>query len=158
MTIARCLYECLEIIPVDAHNTESAVSLLHRFFQEEGFSGDRSIIATNLDQMRGDDNHWAALASNKGHFVGIVTVTSMLYIEWGRLGEIGDLYVLPGARGNGIARRLVQAAIDWCRARGCSAVEVTTTPLGEAAHGLSNFYSRLGFAATGRTISLLRLD
>ena len=60
----------------------------------------------------------------------------MVYIEWGRLGEIGDLYVLPEARGNGIARRLVQAAIDWRRARGCSAVEATTTPLGEAAHGL----------------------
>jgi GNAT superfamily N-acetyltransferase len=89
--------------------------------------------------------------------VGIVTVTSVLYIEWG-LGEIGDLYVLPEARGNGIARRLVQAAIDWCRARGCSAVEVITTPMGEAAHGLSSFYARLGFAATGRTISLLRLD
>jgi len=158
MTIARSLYEDLEIIPVDAHNTEIAVSLLHRFFQEEGFSSDRSIIAANLDQMRRDDNHWAAVASNKGHIVGIVTVTSLLYIEWGRLGEIGDLYVLPEARGNGIARRLVQAAIAWCRAGGCSAVEVIMTPLGEAAHGLSNFYSRLGFAATGRTISLLRLD
>ena len=158
MTIARRLYEDLEIIPVDDHTTEIAVSLLHRFFQEDGFSGDRSIITANIERMRRDDNHWAALALNKGHFVGIVTVTSMLYIEWGRLGEIGDLYVLPEARGNGVARRLVQAAIDWCRARGCSAVEVITTPQGEAAHGLSNFYSRLGFAATGRTISLLRLD
>jgi GNAT superfamily N-acetyltransferase len=53
---------------------EIAVSLLHRVFQEEGFSGGPSIIAA------------------------------------------------------GIARRLVQAAIDWCRARGCSAVEVITTP------------------------------
>jgi GNAT superfamily N-acetyltransferase len=141
MPIARGLYEDLEIIPVDADNTEIAVSLLHSFFQEEGFSGDRAIITANLDRMRSDDNHWAALALIKGHFVGIVTVTSMLYIEWGRLGEIGDLYVLPEARGNGIARRLVQASIDWCRARGCSAVEVITTPLGEAAHGLSNFYS-----------------
>jgi GNAT superfamily N-acetyltransferase len=158
MTIARSLYEGLEIIPVDAHTMETAVSLLHGFFQEEGFPGGRSIIAANLDRMRRDDSHWAALALNKGHFVGIVTVTSMLYIEWGRLGEIGDLYVLPEARGNGIARCLVQAAIDWCRARGCSAVEVILTPVGEAAHGLSNFYSRLGFAATGRTISLLPLD
>jgi GNAT superfamily N-acetyltransferase len=124
MTIARSLYEDLEIIPVDARNTEIAVSLLHRYFQEEGFSGDRSIIAANLEWMRRDDNHWAALALYTGHFVGIVTVTSMLYIEWGRLGEIGDLYVLPEARGNGVARRLVQAAIAWCRARGCSAVEV----------------------------------
>jgi hypothetical protein len=88
MTIARTFYEGLEIVPVDAHTTETAVSLLHGFFQEEGFPGDRSIIAANLDRMRRDDNHWAALALNKGHFVGIVTVTSMLYIEWGRLGEI----------------------------------------------------------------------
>jgi aminoglycoside 6'-N-acetyltransferase I len=157
MTFADRHFENLEITPVDAHNTKIAVSLLHRFFQEEGFSGDRSIIAANLDRMRRDDNHWVAVALNKGHFVGIVTVTSMLYIEWGCLGEIGDLYVLPEARGNGIARRLVQAATDWCRGRGCSAVEVITTPLGEATHGLSNFYSRLGFAATGRTILLLPL-
>jgi hypothetical protein len=80
MAIARCLHEGLEIIPVGAHNTEMAVSLLHRFFQEEGFSGDRSIIAANLDRMRRDDNHWVAVALNKGHFVGIVTVTSTLYI------------------------------------------------------------------------------
>jgi hypothetical protein len=73
MTSARRLYEGLEIIPVDDHNTEIAVSLLHRFFQEEGFFGDRSIIATNLDRMRRDDNHWAAVALNNGHNVGIVT-------------------------------------------------------------------------------------
>jgi GNAT superfamily N-acetyltransferase len=158
MTVARSFYKDLEIIPVDARNTELAVSLLHRFFQEEGFPGDRAIIAANLELMRRDDNHWAALALSNGNFVGIVTVTSMLYIEWGRLGESGDLYVLPEARGTGVARRLVQAAIDWCRARGCGAVEVIMTPVGEAAHGLSNFYSRLGFVATERTISILRLD
>ena len=42
---------------------------------------------------------------------GIVTVTTMLYVEWGRLGEIGDLYVLPEFRMKGIARSLVEAAI-----------------------------------------------
>jgi hypothetical protein len=72
ITIARSLYEdlLLEIIPVDALNTEIAVSLLHRFFRKEGFSGDRSIIAANLEWMRRDDYHWAALALNKGHFCG----------------------------------------------------------------------------------------
>src|SRR4029077_10134323 len=78
MTIADRHFENLEITPVDAHNTEIAVSLLHRFFQEEGFSGDPSIIAANLDRMRRDDNHWVAVALNNRHIVGIVTVTSML--------------------------------------------------------------------------------
>ena len=112
MTIARSLYEGLEIIRVDAHNTEITVSLLHGFFQEEGFPGDRSIIAANLDRMRRDDNHWVAVALNKGHFVGIVTVTSMLYIEWGRLGEIGDLYLRRAATASPAAlskRRLIGA-------------------------------------------------
>jgi len=73
VTIARSLYEGLEIIPVDARNTAIAVSLLHRFFQEAGFSGDRSSIAANLDRMRRDDDHWVAVALNKRHIVGIVT-------------------------------------------------------------------------------------
>jgi GNAT superfamily N-acetyltransferase len=74
----------------------------------------------------------------------------MLYVEWGRLGEIGDLYVLPEHRGKGLARRLVERAKTWCRAQGCSAVSVTITPVGEQRHGLSELYSRLGFEQTGR--------
>jgi len=45
-----------------------------------------------------DPYHWIALAWRDGTTVGVVTVTTMLYVEWGRLGEIGDLYVLPKAR------------------------------------------------------------
>ena len=80
-----------------------------------------------------------------------MTVSSMLYIEWGRLGEIGDLYVLPERRRRGLARQLVAGGKDWCRARGCSAVSVTITPLGERRQRLSRFYRRLGFELTGRT-------
>jgi GNAT superfamily N-acetyltransferase len=46
----------------------------------------------------------------------------MLYVEWGRRGEIGDLYVLPEFRMKGIARALVEAAIHWCRSRRCSSL------------------------------------
>jgi GNAT superfamily N-acetyltransferase len=145
------------IIPVDDKRAESAVGLLHRFFQEEGFAGDRTAIAANLGVLRRDPHHWAAIAVVEGHAIGIVTVTTALYVEWGRLGEIGDLYVLPEARRRGIARALVRASLNWCRAQGCSAVAVTITAEGEAAHGLSRFYARFGFEPSGRTISVLRL-
>ena len=82
-------------------------------------------------------------------------MTTMLYIEWRRLGEIGDLYVLPPARGRGVAHALVDAALAWCRDRGCSAVSVTIAPPRQAE--LDRFYSRLGFEATGRTMVVRRL-
>jgi GNAT superfamily N-acetyltransferase len=82
----------------------------------------------------------------------------MLYVEWGRMAEIGDLYILPAFRRRGIARALIEAALGWSRNHGCSAVEVVITPDGEASHDLSGFYRRLGFAETGRTISLMHLD
>jgi ribosomal protein S18 acetylase RimI-like enzyme len=46
-----------------------------------------------------------------GKIAGVVTVTTMLYVEWGRLGEIGDLYVVPEFRMKGIARSLVEAGV-----------------------------------------------
>jgi GNAT superfamily N-acetyltransferase len=61
--------------------------------------------------MRNDPHHWVAGSSVNGKMVGIVTLTTMPYVEWGRLGEIGDLYVLPVFRMKGIARALIEAAI-----------------------------------------------
>ena len=147
------------VVPLDASLSPLAVQLLHRFFAEEGFSADGDGIAANLDALRRDPHHWAALALDAcAQPIGIVTVTTMLYVEWGRLAEIGDLYVLPTHRRLGAARAMVAAARRWCRSIGCSAISVTVTPDGQAAHGLSRFYAALGFVATGRTLSVLRLD
>jgi len=130
---------------------EAAIDLLSRFFREEGFATPSHRIAQNLDQMCADSTCWVAVAVEHGQLVGVVTVTTMLYVEWGRLGEIGDLYVVPEQRGRRVGRRLVHAAIGWCQGRGCSGVYVTLTPQGEARHHLSQFYGRLDFQPTGRT-------
>ncbi len=146
------------IVPVDGSQAAAASRLLARFFAEEGFNGDEATIASRFETLRRDPHHWAAVALDRdSQPIGVVTVTTMLYVEWGRMAEIGDLYVLPAHRGRGVARALVQAATAWSRSRGCSAVEVVMTPEGEAVHSLSQFYKTLGFAHTGRTISLMRL-
>jgi aminoglycoside 6'-N-acetyltransferase I len=142
---------------VDEASAPRAVELLHDFFKESGFPGDRASISRNLREMLTDPYHWAALIHEHGQAIGVVTVTTMLYVEWGRLGEIGDLYVLPAARRRGLAKRLVGAALDWCRAHGCSAVSVVVTENGEIRDGLGEFYKRLGFGATGRRIYTRRL-
>jgi GNAT superfamily N-acetyltransferase len=129
-----------------------ATALLSRFFAEEGFSRTPETIATNTRRLWADPHHWIALAWRDGTAVGVVTITTMLYVEWGRLGEIGDLYVLPEARRSGVGAALVDAAKAKCRALGCSAVSVTITPEGEARHSLSSFYRRRGFVGSGRRI------
>jgi len=141
----------LKIDPITDLNRNDAVELLWSFFQEEGFTTPREKLALNFGRMMADEACWAALAVEDGRAVGIVTVTTMLYAEWGRLGEIGDLYVLPHDRGRGVARGLVDEATAWCRKKGCSAVSVVVTPEGEARHRLSHFYRHLAFEATGRT-------
>lgn len=136
---------------VVTHETsQAAIKLLARFFGEEGFATPPSRIAENLERMLADPSCWCALAVEDSAAHAVITVSTVLYIEWGRLAEIGDLYVLPEHRRKGLARHLVERAKDWCRAQGCSAVSVTITPQGEQQHRLSEFYARLGFRLTGR--------
>jgi GNAT superfamily N-acetyltransferase len=137
---------------IDEAEIDIATALLSRFFAEEGFSGTPETIAVNTRRLWADPYHWVALAWRDGTPVGVVTVTTMLYVEWGRLGEIGDLYVAPEVRRGGVGAALVDAAKAKCSELGCSAVSVTITPEGEARHGLTSFYRRLGFVGSGRSI------
>lgn len=103
--------------------------------------------------MLADPFCWSALAVDGETVQAVITVSTVLYVEWGRLGEIGDLYVHPEHRRKGLARRLVEHAKAWCRTQGCSAV-----PAGERRHGLGQFYARLGFAQSGRMSASATLD
>ena len=146
------------ILAVDSASASSAIQLLVRFFAEEGFAGDQATIPARFEALRRGPHHWAALAFHENQPVGVVTVNTMLYVEWGRMAEIADLYVLPEQRHRGVARALIHAAIAWSRKHGCSAVEVVMTPQGESRHRLSRFYETLSFAQTGRSICLMHLD
>lgn len=108
-------------------------------------------------RMLADPRHWIGLAWIDGGAVGIVTVTTMLYIEWGRLGEIGDLYVIPAARRKGIASALIEAAKSKCGDLGCSAVSAVITREGDARYGLTTFYERFGFVQSSRRILMYKL-
>ena len=147
-----------EIQPVTDRTRDTAIGLLCRFFGEEDFDTPPSRIAENFDRMLADPFCWSALAIDGETAQAVITVSTVLYVEWGRLGEIGDLYVLSEHRLKGLARRLVEHAKAWCRTQGCSAVSVTITPAGERRHGLSQFYARLGFAQSGRMSVSATLD
>lgn len=138
-------------------DAEPAFALLARFYAEEGFDTPAGNLRRNLEAFLLDEGCWVALARRDGQAVGLATVSTARSTEDGLLAEIQDLYVLPEARGAGVARTLVDAALEWSAGRGCHGVEVVITPEGEASHSLSAFYDKLGFESSGRTIHTRRI-
>src|SRR5260370_40968807 len=99
--------EIVSITPSCRRKRYAAMELLTRFFREEGFRTPPERIRENLDRMLADPSCWAAIALAAEQPIGVVTVTTMLYLEWGRLPEIGQLYFLPRHPGRGRARGVV---------------------------------------------------
>jgi ribosomal protein S18 acetylase RimI-like enzyme len=58
------------------------------------------------------------------------------------LALIWDLRVAPAARGRGLGGRLVAAAVEWARARGCRELKVETQSINV---GACRLYERQGF-------------
>ena len=131
---------------------ESALCLLERFFDEEGFGTPREQIRGQLDHLLRDSESGVFLVWEQGRAIGVATVTVTEGIELGLSAELEDLYVLPEARGGGAGRALISAVAGWCRAQGCSLVAVVVTPEGQAAHDLIGYYRAQGFEETGRTL------
>lgn len=137
---------------------EAALSLLNRFFREEGFRTPGEQIRRQIGRLLRSPDSALFLAWEQGRPIGVATVTTTEGIELGLSAELEDLYVLPEKRGKGAGRALIWAVADWCRLRGCSLVSVVVTPEGQAAHDLIGYYRARGFEETGRTLLFHSLD
>ena len=126
-----------------------AGDLLRRYFAEEGLAVPPSRQRAGLDAFL-DDRRCAVFFADREDVadapVGIVTVSWKTTVEHLKVAEIGDLYVVPAARGAGVATALVEAAADWARAQGCTALSAAVGPDGELSHGVSGFFTKRGFA------------
>jgi putative acetyltransferase len=79
---------------------------------------------------------------------GCVAVTQRALSDGRQAAEMKRLWVVPRYRGLGIGRGLVTAAIEWTRARGCSAVVLDT--VNEAMPEAAALYRSLGFTEISR--------
>jgi GNAT superfamily N-acetyltransferase len=147
----------IRVQKIEDESLDAALYLLGRFFDEEGFSAPAGEMRATLHAMVTGSGSAVFLGWHGAEAVGVATVTTSVGIEYGRAAELEDLYVLPAARKSGVASALIDAARQWCRAQGCTALLVTVTQEGEAAHGLTDFYQRHGFLNTGRVILEHRL-
>ena len=138
-----------------ARRADTAVltKLFRRFYREEHFS--RAAIAavprTLAGVLRRKDTA-AFVAVANGVIVGAAATSTAYGLEVGLYGEIEDLYVLSEWRERGVATALIDACLDWARARGCHDVEIVLTPHAQGKKGLAAWYAKRGFESSGRVI------
>jgi len=145
-------FDGLEVEAATPQDAGSVTELASRFFVEEGFELPAEGLRKRVGHYLEMDGHSIFLARRDKRAIAFATVAAGFGLEYGWVAELEDLYVVPGERRQGIARRLVDRVAGWAADRGCSAVLVTVTPEGERAHGLSAFYARLGFDDRGRRL------
>jgi len=135
----------------------AAARLLKSFFVEEEFFTPANVIEANLRTMLDLDVCRVLVARNGGDTVAVATLSFDFGIEFGWSAEIGDLYVAPQARGQGLARALIEACKDLARDKGATYLYVTVTAHG-ADQGLNAFYDRLGFRDEARSLLAMSID
>lgn len=138
-----------------ARRADSAAlaKLFRRFYGDERFTSEAiaRVPRTLAGVLRRKDTA-AFVADAGGTIVGAAAMSTAYGLEVGLYGEIEDLYVLSEWRRRGVASALVEACLDWARARGCRDVEIVLTPHAQRKKGLAAWYAKRGFESSGRVI------
>ncbi|MDP3454292.1 GNAT family N-acetyltransferase [Methyloversatilis sp.] len=131
--------------------------LAQLFAQEAEFVADAATQARGLQRiLEAPDSGDILVLAEDGCPVGMV---SLLYLTSTALGSrvalLEDMVVQPGQRGRGCGSRLLKAAIDCARQRGCRRITLLTD-----GHNLDaqRFYRQHGFAGSDMKAMRLMLD
>ena len=87
------------------------------------------------------------VAEAGGRLVGMTGIVASPRAKLRHSAFIWGVYVRPAWRGGRLAERLVNAAVEWARGKGCTIVRLGVTAGNEAAYRV---YVRCGFAVYGR--------
>jgi GNAT superfamily N-acetyltransferase len=122
---------------------------------DDELGGQRETVGLPLDgryvgafnAIEADRNQLLVVAVDRKIMVGTLQLSFIPGIArhgaW--RGQIEAVRVAKSSRSKGVGKQMLQWAIDACRARGCSLVQLTTDKSRSDAH---RFYERLGFVAS----------
>jgi len=116
------------------------IDVVNRAFAiETFFDGTRTDEARISEMMR--RGGFLVAEDEDGEIAACVFVESR-----GERGYFGMLSVDPARKGTGLGRTMVEAAENWCRARGHAGVDITVLNMRPE---LPPFYRKLGYEETG---------
>jgi ribosomal protein S18 acetylase RimI-like enzyme len=122
----------------------AATARLMLQLSEAGHGQPDSRVEERFRNMLESPDYLLLVAENEqGQVIGLLDA-SQRWTLWhrGPCALIEELVVDRKARRQGVGRALIEAAIDWARAQGCSEVEISTDTDNLPAQA---FYRKLGF-------------
>jgi GNAT superfamily N-acetyltransferase len=112
---------------------------------ELGYPASAEQIAARLRQLTPASRHAvfvAELLDSDAGLIGWVHVSTSHLLESDLRAEVNGLIVADGQRSAGAGAKLLQAAEEWARRRGCKGMNVRSKVIRERAH---KFYERNGY-------------
>ena len=135
----------LSVRPATAADESAALDLIEELFELPGIKpGDYSRARAQVGFQRyvEDKSGDMLLAEADGALVGLASVyVDIPSIRFGTRCWLEDLVVTAAHRSTGVGRRLLEAAIDWARERGCTHLELDS---GNARKDAHRFYLAQG--------------
>jgi GNAT superfamily N-acetyltransferase len=113
-----------------------------------GYPTNLSRCEERLRRLASSGSERVLVAERTGEVLGVLGIHLMPLLHAdGNMGRITALVVREDVRGQGIGKRLVQAAEDWVWANDCERLEVTS---GDHRQGAHRFYESAGFRCDER--------
>jgi len=112
---------------------------------ELGYPASGTQVATRLRQLTPVSKHAVFVAESPDAATGVVGwvhVSVAHLLESDIRAEVNGLVVAEGQRSAGAGAKLLEAAEEWARRRGCRGMNVRSNVIRERAHG---FYERNGY-------------
>ena len=135
----------LSVRPATAADESAALDLIEELFEPPGIKpGDysRARAQTGFQRYVEDKSGDVLLAEADGALVGLASVyVDIPSIRFGTRCWLQDLVVTSAQRSTGVGRRLLEAATDWARERGCTHLELDS---GNARKDAHRFYLAQG--------------
>jgi GNAT superfamily N-acetyltransferase len=112
---------------------------------ELGYPATAAQVTTRLRQLTPVSKHAVFVAESSDGATGLigwVHVSEAHLLEGDMRAEVNGLIVAEGQRSAGAGAKLLEAAEEWARRRGCRGMNVRSNVIRERAHG---FYERNGY-------------
>lgn len=142
----------MKVRPLEAHEVEVYWPLREALWSE---GSDRSEVTY---QLAHPERFQILVAEDgKGGFIGWLEVSLRGYAEGCETSPVGYLegwYVMPEHRKKGVGRKLIEAAEDWARGKGCTEMASDT----ELQNALSQrVHTRLGYVQVEQIVCFRKL-